>query len=744
MAGPPSPLSARGIRIEPEGMIVHEPQPGGAAAFAGVVGPRLGLAGYCIANPTLSATLENPGRVTSYRAFHSGPLLEPGAWRLALTIDGQGLGPYPLRTRLRGRLMVETWEAPDCWLTIRTFCDGHRNAIYQAYALTSLDGRPHALEAALRAGFLADQEAGAYDLHYDERLGAIVATLGELRLEPEPGRVTAIPARTALLGASLAPDERRISDRHAHLTFRLSAPARSEGSFCIVVAGGRARTGVERTFQEAAHAWHEAQAEAESYGQWLGSRLQLDDDSLQSLFVAGLNAAISVYREDPEHDFRGLLPGIDGPLEEERTQPADAYWCAQALLPFRPEFVRGQVLALARAVHADGRLAHSVRTRPLPEGAEPEPGAGPYDLWPDAADSPSYFAMLVHDYLCWTDDRSLLDRREGGGPSIWEKVQAAVSYLRRRDTDRDLLFEKGRTQPDWAADVLRDDWVTYDLALHCQALKSASQIALLRNEEDTARDLAGWALAAQRAIGEALWRDDPGHYVDYVRRDEGLVEDHAAIDTVVAVLYGLGTESRVHRHLEYLEQLLETRHNDRQPYGDWGVMSCYPLYRERADLVGRSASAYARHNGGAWPGWSGVYALAELLHRRPGWRYALERWWTYGLAQYWFTPTEYYAPPYDALSVRQGAALHAWSAMPAAAMILGGFGFWPNMAGETVLRVPPWGDSRLNGIRFRGASYDLEARADVLTVYHDGREVASSPRGLRIRLQPEPVITQMA
>ena len=34
--------------------------------------------------------------------------------------------------------------------------------------------------------------------------------------------------------------------------------------------------------------------------------------------------------------------------------------------------------------------------------------------------------------------------------------------------------------------------------------------------------------------------------------------------------------------------------------------------------------------------------------------------------------------------------VQGWSSMPAAAMIMGGFGFYPDLAGKLKLKVPPW------------------------------------------------------
>ena len=743
MVSAASALQPHGISIEPDGSMLLERERITAPEVLGAERLKIDHVLYPVANPSLSAMLENPGRISTYQVFNVGPILERDAWRQTLTIDGQPHTGYPARTRVRGRLMTETWEAPGSRLAVSSFCDNERNVIYQAYRFESLDDRLHTLESITRANLLADEDQGAYGVRFDERLGAIVAILGKVLPEAEPhhpgeGAANVVPARAVLIGADLAPAEWRVSDQRIYLTYRLEVPPRQEGAFCLMVTGGWSRAEHEALFEEAVERWRQALAEAMGYGDWLAGRLELDDPSLHGMFVAGLNTALSAYRRDHRGRFKGLLPAPESGFEVTSTRPADAYWSSQALLPFRPEMVRDEILALARAVHEDGRLARDVRTLPRSAGAPATPSLGPYDRWPNASDSPSYFALLVHDYLAWTGDQEILEERERE-QTVWEKVQACVNHLRGRDTNHDFLFEKGRTQPDWAFDVLRDDWVTYDLALHCQALKSAAQIALLRGEEQTARDLANWAEGARGAINRRLWDEGQGYYVDYIRSYQGFVERHVALDTVVAVLFGIASEHQSHRHLECLERTLETRHNSQQYYGDWGVMNCFPFYKEHDDLVGRSAWAYSFHNGAAWPGWSGIYALAELLHRRPGWRYALERWWTYGLAQYWFTPTEYYAPPYDAPSVRQGVALYAWSSMPAAAMILGGFGFWPNLAGEVVLRVPPWGDSRLNGVRLRGASYDLEARSEVVTVYQDGREIASSPRGLRLHLGRVPV-----
>jgi hypothetical protein len=131
---------------------------------------------------------------------------------------------------------------------------------------------------------------------------------------------------------------------------------------------------------------------------------------------------------------------------------------------------------------------------------------------------------------------------------------------------------------------------------------------------------------------------------------------------LLALYYNLVDEEKAERILAAARQL-QTRHNPRQPYGDWGVMCVFPPYREPRDLFSISADPYCYHNGADWPYWDGVYAHILMQRGDPDWRYVLTRWWEVGLEQGWLTPVEYYSPPYPV-----GGMMNGWSAMPAAAL----------------------------------------------------------------------------
>jgi glycogen debranching enzyme len=408
--------------------------------------------------------------------------------------------------------------------------------------------------------------------------------------------------------------------------------------------------------------------EAKAYAQWLSTRLETGDPLLQSMFVAGLNAAVAMFKEFPG-DFAGLVAGAAYAYPP-RLYFRDAYWTAQALLPFRPELVRRHLLSLARGVHADGQCPSAVFAPHVAQewGVK---GSDRLDWLPDHYDAPPFLVLLLADYVRATEDWAVLDEvvpvPQGRGEDapghyrpLWHTARAAVHYLMSRDQDGDGLVEKPHEANDWADNVRRSTWVCYDQALYAAVLKAAAEIAAHRGEEEGGALYGQTAEAATRALDAKLWEAGRGHFVNY--RRPGFAENHFSIDTLVAALYGL-TDDQQTRSMLAAAQNLQTRHNAQQPYGDWGIMSVFPPYQEPNDLFGKSADPYRYHNGADWPYWDGVYGLILKRAGDPDWCYVLTRWWEYSLAQGWLTPVEYYSPPFP-----PGGMLQGWSAMPAAAL----------------------------------------------------------------------------
>jgi hypothetical protein len=450
---------------------------------------------------------------------------------------------------------------------------------------------------------------------------------------------------------------------------------------------------------------------------WLSTRFVSGDPVLGSLFSHCLSAAVSSVKRNEKGDFAGLSAG-NGYSLPARTYYRDGYWTIQALLPFRPGIVRLEVLALARGAHDDGEcpsgvifsspvgVKHWEARRTATEESRRE-NRITSDWWSDHFDSPLYLVLMAFDYLEWTGDSSILDEDVGG-----RSLRSLVALI--FDRYDSLCGPEGAPlkpfhERDWADNVFRSGLVTYDLGLYHGALMAAAREASGRDPASA----AAWtrrAASVARVVRERLWRKDGRHLVE-METPEGYREEHLALDTLAAVRFGAVDAAEGKRILSSCSAVLETRNNKSQPYGDWGVMCAFPAYGKGTRTKQKSSFPYRYHNGSDWPFLDGIYAQLLMEAGDGEWRYPLSRWWEYGLAQGWPEPVEFYSPPYG-----KGSPLQGWSSMPAAAMVMGGFGLGP---GRTP-RLPPWGESELRGCEIGGKPVDLAARGN--------RLLTSSPR----------------
>lgn len=442
--------------------------------------------------------------------------------------------------------------------------------------------------------------------------------------------------------------------------------------------------------------------DADGYAAWLSSAFEHDDPVLRSMFAAGLNAALSMYKELPS-GFKGLWAG-PGYAYPPRIYFRDSYWTALNVLPYKPGWVRDHLLLLATGVHVDGVCPSGViDISILPLLDQEEDGAG--DWLPDHQDSPAYFVLLLFAYLAWTGDTGLLRETVPDGRSLWTCAQVCLNRLVASPA-------KERAPNDWADNVLRSEWVTYDLALLCGALEAASAIGRFIGDTNAAGTYAQDARHISDLLQIHAWDEARGFYIDYRRtgdlEGEPFVEDHLALDTLMAVRFGAAPPERADRVLDAVRSRLQTRHNPHQPYGDWGVMCCWPPYRKGADLFAKSAQAYNYHNGAEWPYLSAIYAAILLERGDPGWRYPLTRWWEIQLERGWLTPVEYHSPAHG-----HGALLQGWSGMVVNAMLSGGAGLCPALDGMVSLRVPPWGASIFRHVMLHGREHTVTVNGGV-------------------------------
>ena len=355
----------------------------------------------------------------------------------------------------------------------------------------------------------------------------------------------------------------------------------------------------------------------------------------KALYLSALFCCIENFKECGE--LKGFAAGCNYivPL---RTYYRDSYWTALSAYSYDITLVRKQICTLSRGVSPEGTCPSAVRQ---------DFSA----FWGGHYDSPSFFVMMTYDYINHSGDKAILQEKING-KSILELCLLVMNKQMERVDETGLLYKKGPfNKLDWADEVNRNGYVTYDEALYYRALYCMDKLC-------QAGDVDGerYRLAAQKvknSINDILWDEQKGYYVNYV--DGEFIEDNLSVDTVLVYLFGISNEVRSNRMLDAMENLLETKNNQLQEAGDYGVMCVYPFYKGVYSSYGKSSQDYEYHNGGNWPYWSAIYAYAKFLAGRE-WRYALESWFVYNLERGIFTPVEYFSP-----CRKSGSTLQAWS-----------------------------------------------------------------------------------
>jgi glycogen debranching enzyme len=380
----------------------------------------------------------------------------------------------------------------------------------------------------------------------------------------------------------------------------------------------------------------------------------------KALYASCLNCAASNYKEKGR--FKALLAGIVYQFPA-RTYFRDGYWTALPLVAAEPRIVRNQILTLARGIGKKGECPSAVKSTFK-------------NYWGNHYDSPSFFVMLLHDYVANGGDPSILFEKIRG-KSVLDRAEAVVRRLESETDETGLLVKSGKyNRRDWCDNVFRTGYATYDEALYARALYCMSDIFSALFNAGKAEGGGGDSVKSseresykskresyqnkyervKKAINDILFDEEKGYFVNY--KDGDFVEDNLSIDTVAIALFGLSTDERIVRMLKNMEKILESKNNAGQALGDFGVLSVYPFYKTEA-VVQKSSLPYYYHNGGDWPYLSAAYAYAKLIFGMD-YRYPLTRWFDYNAQRGNFTPVEFFSPAHSDGSLMQG-----WSAMGA-------------------------------------------------------------------------------
>ncbi len=359
----------------------------------------------------------------------------------------------------------------------------------------------------------------------------------------------------------------------------------------------------------------------------------------RALYYAAHFCALQNYKEIGA--FKGFMAGCKYVIPA-RTYFRDAYFTVLSMYNGHRDKVRNEILTLSRGIDEDGNCPSAVK----------------YDFssfWGRHFDSPSLYILMVYDYVNNTGDLSVLSEKVGAY-TVLELMERVLDQLSRFCDETGLLVKQGPyNRRDWADEVNRYGYVTYDEILYARALYGFARLLTAAGETQQAVHYDQQFLKVKQSIHRYLWMEDKGYYVNYT--DGNFVEDNLSIDTVLAVIFEITDPKQSVRLLENCMRQLDSRnHTALEPFG---TLSVYPLYKDIHATVNKSARPFDYHNGAEWPYWSALFAYA-LKKYGFAYEFPLKNWFFYNLDRGNFTPIEYFSP-----YCKDGSLLQAWSSVAA-------------------------------------------------------------------------------
>ncbi len=372
-----------------------------------------------------------------------------------------------------------------------------------------------------------------------------------------------------------------------------------------------------------------------------------------AMYYSAFFCALENYKEKGE--YKGFMAGHNYLLPM-RTYYRDSYFTTLPMYNGYTNLVRNQIVTLMRGISESGTCPSAVEY-------------GFKGWWGNHYDSPSFLVIMLYDYVKNTGDESILFETFSGGQNSIEKAVAVLNKMSEYVDETHLIYKEGRfNRRDWADEINREGYVSYDNILYARALYSMSKIFGIVGNKDKKLLYFNEYTSVKNAINDILWDEDLGYYINY--KSPNHVEKNLSIDTVYAAIYRIADEKRARKMLLNMENILETRNNHEQKAGDYGVMCVYPFYTDIYGIYNKSSQPYYYHNGGNWPYQSAMYAYAKKMYGME-YEYALTSWFDYNVKKGNYTPIEFYS------SVQpDGSLIQAWSGVAAFVMFDEDASFW--------------------------------------------------------------------
>ncbi len=353
----------------------------------------------------------------------------------------------------------------------------------------------------------------------------------------------------------------------------------------------------------------------------------------KALYQSAYWASLENYKE--KGDYKAFMAGCRY-LSPMRSYYRDSYFTVLPMYNGNLDKVKNQLLTLAKGISDDGSCPSAVKSDWT-------------NWWGDHYDSPSFLAMLLYDYINFSGDTDVADEKIGND-TVFGKVIKAILHLSDYADETGLLYKAGRyNQRDWADEVNRYGYVTYDETLYARALYSIAQVYKLKNDSEHYELTIQHYEKVKHAINTKLWDDEKGYYVNFTNED--YTESNLSIDTVFAAIYGIADENKAKSMLGKMEEMLESKNNGIGE--DFGSMCVYPFYSKIDSARNKSTQPFNYHNGSNWPYLSAMYAYAK---RKYGMEYMhlLTVPFEYNLERGNYTQVEYFSPYCEVGSLLQG------------------------------------------------------------------------------------------
>lgn len=606
---------------------------------------------YDVSNNLLTARFDGRGNIVAYSVVNKWEFI--ASFSSILTIGNRVIDfTIPKTVQMVGRRQIVSFCTQGANIKITTFADDKTNAVFQEYEVEALH---EDIDFANVFNLELDGAAYLKALFIDRFslktlckavFGTVLRLITKNKKEYTAGGC--FVSRCDPLGegyfdiamtAPAATLERNILYVNQYKC-TLKVPAGEKRVMRLVYSLGTRGDFSEADVEKCYRDFDKYKSECEKYISDFPRPAACNTEFLKAFFNSCYNCSLSMYKEKGK--FKGFLAGLvyGSPA---RTYFRDGYWTMLSVLQSKPELVKNEIITLSKGIDKDGKCPSAVR----------------YNFknwWGNHYDSPSFFAIMLYDYVRITGDESILKYK-------WRRytvLDAAIKVVEKLSECADstgLLYKGGAyNRRDWCDNVFREGYVTYDEALYARALYGLAELTVSRSKElsDAYRQRAN---KVKDAINSLLWAPELGYYVNY--KNENRTEDNLSIDTVLMVLFGLADDERAKSMLSCMERMLESRSNTEQKAGDFGVLSVYPFYKYAEDVVAKSSYPYYYHNGGDWPYWSAAYAYAKRQHGMD-YMYPLTRWFEYNVAKKNFTPIEFFSPFH-----KDGSLLQGWSSLGA-------------------------------------------------------------------------------